>query len=147
LLRNSVLLAFIFLRHQALHILDQVNASLRQPKRLSTEALSRLQSHSWPGNIRDLENVIERSVRLCKSEVLAADDLLIGEPITYADPFDMLPEPFEGFSMDEFLGSARKQLLLRALSLAGGNQSKAARLLGITPQAIHKFLQQSKSKS
>lgn len=131
----------------ALHILDKLNGSLRRPKRLSAEALSRLQSHSWPGNVRDLENVIERSVRLCRGDVLRADDLLITEPVTYADPLDALPEPYEGFSLDEFLGSARKQMILRALQTANGNQSQAARLLGITPQAVHKFLKQSASKA
>ena len=128
----------------ALNILDKLNGSLRRPKRLSPEALSRLQSHSWEGNVRDLENVIERSVRLCRRDVLDADDLLITEPVTYADPLDVLPNPYEGFSLEEFLGSARKQMILRALEAANGNQSQAARLLGITPQAVHKFLQQSK---
>ena len=131
----------------ALHILDRLNGSLRRPKRLSSEALSRLQSHNWPGNVRDLENVIERSVRLCRRDVLDADDLLITEPVTYADPLGALPDPQEGFSLDEFLGSARKQMILRALEAANGNQSQAARLLGISPQAVHKFLQQSKSKT
>jgi transcriptional regulator with GAF, ATPase, and Fis domain len=131
----------------ALHILDRLNASLRRPKRLSAEALSRLQSHNWPGNVRDLENVIERSVRLCRHDVLDADDLLISEPVTFADPLDALPDPYEGFSLDEFLGSARKQMILRALEAAKGNQSQAARMLGITPQAVHKFLQQSKAKA
>jgi len=131
----------------ALHILDRLNGSLRRPKRLSAEALSRLQSHNWAGNVRDLENVIERSVRLCRHDVLDADDLLITEPVTYADPLDALPDPYEGFSLDEFLGSARKQMLLRALEAANGNQSQAARLLGVTPQAVHKFLQQSKRKT
>lgn len=131
----------------ALHILDRLNGSLRRPKRLSAEALSRLQSHNWAGNVRDLENVIERSVRLCRHDVLDADDLLITEPVTYADPLDALPDPYEGFSLDEFLGSARKQMILRALEAANGNQSQAARMLGITPQAVHKFLQQSKRKS
>jgi transcriptional regulator with PAS, ATPase and Fis domain len=131
----------------ALHILDRLNGSLRRPKRLSSEALSRLQSHSWPGNVRDLENVIERSVRLCRSDVLGADDLLITEPVTYADPLDAMPEPHEGFSLEEFLGSARKQMILRALEATNGNQSQAARLLGITPQAVHNFLQKTKSKA
>jgi len=130
-----------------LHVLDKINGSLKRQKRISSNALSRLQSHNWPGNVRDLENVIERSVRLCRRDVLEADDLLITEPITYADPLDALPEPYEGFSLDEFLGSARKQLLLRALDTTSGNQSQAARLLGITPQAVHKFLQQFKSNS
>ncbi|MBI5606610.1 MAG: sigma 54-interacting transcriptional regulator, partial [Deltaproteobacteria bacterium] len=129
----------------ALYILDKINGSLRKAKRLSPEALSRLQAHNWLGNVRDLENVIERSARLCRKDVIAADDLLISDPIAYADPLEALPTPYEGFSMDEFLASARKQLLLRALEASVGNQSRAARLLGITPQAVHKFLQQGKT--
>lgn len=128
----------------ALSTLDRLNSSLRHPKGLTAEALSRLQSNDWPGNVRDLENAIERSVRLCRRDVLNADDILITEPITYADPLEALPTPYEGFSMDGFLGSARKQLILRALEATKGNQSQAARLLGITPQAVHKFLNESK---
>lgn len=124
----------------ALHVLDRVNATMRTPRRLSQEALARLQSHPWPGNVRDLENVIERSVRLSRHEVLEADDLLISEPVTHADPLDALPEPEPGFSLEGYLGSARKQLILRALEIADGNQSEAARLLGISPQAVSKFL-------
>lgn len=131
----------------ALYVLDGLNGSLRHPKRLSSEALSRLQAHDWPGNVRDLENVIERSIRLCHHGVLDADDLLITEPVTYADPLEALPDPYEGFSLDEFLGSARKQMILRALEAANGNQSQAARMLGVTPQAVHKFLQQLKPKA
>jgi two-component system response regulator PilR (NtrC family) len=127
-----------------LHILDRLNGSLKRQRRLTADALSRLQAHNWEGNIRDLENVIERSVRLSRVEVLDASDLLITEPITYADPLDALPEPYEGFSLDEFLGSARKQMILRALDAANGNQSQAARMLGVTPQAVHKFLNQTK---
>jgi len=129
----------------ALHILDQINAGLKKPKRLSPEALSRLQGHSWPGNVRDLENCMERSARLAKQDVLKADDLLIAEPIAYADPLAGLPEPSEDFSIEEFFTSARKQLMLKAINIAEGNQSEAARLLGITPQAVHKFLQSTRA--
>ena len=131
----------------ALHILDRVNTSLRNPKRISPEALARLQTHNWPGNVRDLENTIERSVRLCRGDVLQPNDLLISEPITYADPLDALPEPSEGFSLEEFLTSARKQIILKAVEASSGNRSQAARLLGVTPQAVHKFLRQIKNKS
>jgi len=126
----------------ALHLLDRINATIRHPKRLSQDALARLQSHSWLGNVRDLENVIERSARLCRGDVLDADDLLITEPIAHADPLDALPEPEPGFSMDHFLSGARKQLILRAMEIARGNQSEAARLLGVTPQAVSKFLRE-----
>lgn len=129
----------------ALHILDRLNAGLKKPKRLSPGALSRLQSHSWPGNVRDLENCLERSARLAKQDVLDADDLLISEPIAYADPLAGLPEPSEDFSIEAFLTSARKQLMLKAMDMAGGNQSEAARLLGVTPQAVHKFLQTTRA--
>lgn len=129
----------------ALQVLDRVNASMRSPKRLSQGALARLQGHLWPGNVRDLQNVIERSVRLCRTQVLDAEDLLISEPITHADPLDALPEPHPGFSLDKFISSARKQLILRAIEIANGNQSEAARLLGISPQAVNKFLRQGES--
>jgi len=129
-----------------LHILDRLNGSLKRQRRLTADALNRLQARNWEGNIRDLENVIERSVRLSRVEVLDASDLLITEPVTYADPLDALPEPCEGFSLDEFLGSARKQIILRALETANGNQTQAARMLGVTPQAVHKFLNQTKRK-
>jgi len=124
----------------ALYTLDRINSTLRVPRRLTSDALVRLQNYSWPGNVRDLENVIERSARLAKQRVLDADDLIISDPVTYADPLAALPEPDENFSLERYLTSARKQLILRALELAKGNRSEAARLLGVTPQAVHKFL-------
>ena len=129
----------------ALAVLDRVNTSLKQPQRLTTEALLRLQSYDWPGNIRELSNVIERSARLTRLAVLNADDLILSEPIGHADPLTALPEPAENFSLEEFLSSARKQLVMRALEISQGNQSEAARLLGVTPQAVHKFLQKYKA--
>ena len=62
--------------------------------------------------------------------------------MTHADPFESLPEPQPGFILEDFLGSARKQLILKALEIAKGNQSEAARLLGLTPQAVNKFFKQ-----
>ena len=129
----------------ALSVLDRVNATLKKPKRLSPEALTRLQSHTWPGNVRDLENVIERSVRLARQDLLDADDLIINGQIVSLDPLASLPEPQDGFSLEEYLTSVRKQLILRALETAKGNQSEAARLLGITPQAVHKFVRKEEN--
>ncbi len=130
----------------ALHILDRINTGLKRPKRLSQAALIRLQAQPWPGNVRDLRNVIERSARLTTSDVIDADDLLISEPVVKEDPLNFLPEPTEGFSIEDFLSSARKQLILRAIESAKGNQSEAARLLGVSPQAIHKFVLQLRNE-
>ncbi len=131
--------------HLALHMVARLNASLRAPRRLSPAALQRLSQHDWPGNIRDLENVIGRSLLLAPGEVLEAADVLFDAPAAgSADPLDALPAPHEGFSLDTFLNEARRQLILRALHLAAGKQSTAARLLGVTPQAISKFLRDEK---
>ena len=131
----------------ALYILDRLNATLKRPKRLSPGALTRLQNHSWLGNVRDLENVLERSARLAKPDLLEADDLLLDDPISSPDEFAGLPTPVEGFSLEKYLSGARKQLLLKALEAVKGNQSQAAKLLGISPQAVHKFLRDGTSSS
>ena len=126
----------------ALHVLDRLNARLKRPKRLTPAALSRLQGHAWPGNVRDLENTLERSARLTTKDLLDADDLRMAEPLSAADPLAHLPEPQDGFSLEDFLRQSRKLLLLRALELSHGNQTAAARLLGMSPQAVHKFVQE-----
>jgi transcriptional regulator with GAF, ATPase, and Fis domain len=61
------------------------------------------------------------------------------------DPLAALPTPREGFSLEHFLDDTRRQLILRALEQTGGKQSAAARLLGVTPQAIHRFLRDTKA--
>ena len=129
----------------ALHVLDRVNSTLKRRKRLSPDALTRLQNHFWPGNVRGLENVIERSARLARHDILNADDIIISEPVTYADPLSALPEPDEIFSLEEYVASVRNQLILKAIEIARGNKSEAARLLGITPQAVHKFLKKKEN--
>ena len=126
-------------------MVDRLNRSLRQPKRLAIGAVQRLEQGTWAGNVRALENAIGRSMLLCVHEVLEADDLVL-EPVTNApDQFDRLPTPSAGFSLETFLDSVRKQLLLKALDVTNGNQSQAARLLGITPQAVHKFVKKGEA--
>ncbi|MSS73442.1 MAG: hypothetical protein EXS64_18425 [Candidatus Latescibacteria bacterium] len=122
------------------HCLERLNASLRYPKRFSQSAITRLENHTWPGNIRELKSVIERSAQLCRKSLLEADDLLISDPIRQADPLAALPEPNNGFSLEDFVQKVRKQLFLRALEKAQGNRSEAARLLGVSPQAVHQFM-------
>ncbi|TAK86132.1 MAG: sigma-54-dependent Fis family transcriptional regulator [Betaproteobacteria bacterium] len=124
----------------ALAILDRINAALRHPKKLTPGALVKLQGLPWPGNVRDLENALERSALLAKKEVLDADDVVLAEPPGEDQVNANLPEPQPGFSIEDYLKDARRKLVARALELADGNRSKAARLLGITPQALHKFV-------
>jgi transcriptional regulator with GAF, ATPase, and Fis domain len=83
---------------------------------------------------------------LAPKDVIEADDLIISEPVSREDPLSLLPEPADGFSMEDFLSSARKQLVLKAMEAANGNQSEAARLLGVSPQAVHKYLLKLKER-
>ena len=78
--------------------------------------------------------------------MLDADDLLISEPIAGRDDPEGLPEPREGFSLEGFIEGARKQLMPRALEIAGGNQSEETRLLGVSPQAVDKFLRSTSDR-
>ena len=124
----------------ALHALQRINLRLRTPKRLSGPALVRLERQPWRGNIRDLENVIGRSALMARGDVIGPDDLLLEE--APAPGARGLPEPHEGFELEAYLSDARRALIERALALCHGRQAAAARLLGLTPQAVNKFVQQ-----
>jgi two-component system response regulator HydG len=125
----------------ALMLLRQINQRREKPRQLTTAALARLERQAWPGNVRDLLNVLERSVLYSRAEVIDAEDLIItcGPPAN--DPFAALPEPAAGFKVEDYLGQVRNQLFLRALDACKGNQTAAADLLGVSKQAVSKFVQ------
>jgi transcriptional regulator with PAS, ATPase and Fis domain len=123
----------------ALSFLARMNEGLAaNPRRLTQAALQRLENHTWPGNVRELSHVIERSVLLSRRQDIDAPDLLIQEPRPSPDPFAQLPEPTEGFALEKYLRDVRHQLVLRAVAKANGNLSEAAKLLGVTRQALSK---------
>ncbi len=124
----------------AVAILRRINQRRQHERQLSKEALRRLEQHDWPGNVRELSNVLERSVLYSQRDVLRPEDLLIVEEALGDDPLSRLPEPDAGFSLEKYLAQAREQLILRALSKCNGNQSAAAEILGLSKQAISKFL-------
>jgi transcriptional regulator with PAS, ATPase and Fis domain len=93
-----------------------------EPPSLSQEALSRLESHSWPGNIRELRNVIERAV------VLRADGPIEPEHL-FSDPSRELLQS-DPDQMDE------RTRILHALQQCAGNQTRAAKLLGISRKTL-----------
>src|SRR5277367_5931670 len=106
---------------------------------ISEGALERLMSYHWPGNVRELENVIERSVLLARGPRVEASDVKIDtggartRPAVAADSF--LPE---GLTLDQY----EQQILREALKRANGNKSQAARLLGLTRNALRYRLAQ-----
>lgn len=96
---------------------------------LTERARQKLLNYSWPGNVRELRNVIERAVIFANQDKIDADDILILEDKPTQPGQDYLPHiPDSGLSLSE----VEKKLLLEALERAQGNQSKAARLLGLS---------------
>jgi DNA-binding NtrC family response regulator len=124
----------------ALFILRQINQRRLKPRQLSKEALARLEHYHWPGNVRELHNVLERSVLYAPKESLKAEHLQIEGNKGSIVNLSGLPEPFEGFSLEDYLNNVREGLIRRALETSGGNQAEAGRLLGMSRQAINKFL-------
>jgi DNA-binding NtrC family response regulator len=129
----------------ALALLRQINLRRHKPRQLSSAALMRLEKYDWPGNVRQLSNVLERSVLYARYEAIDADDLLIPDDHN-KDPFTALPEPSDGFKVEEYLAQVRNLLFLRALEACKGNQTAAAERLGVSKQAVSKFVQGQNDK-
>lgn len=123
----------------SLHVLEDWNRRHQKQRRLSAGALTALSSHAWPGNIRELRRVVFQSAMLTEKAVIGPDDLRFEMPVTQSDRV-AIPEPEPGFSLQDYVETQRSRIVERALEKADGVQAKAARLLGITPQALNQFV-------
>ncbi len=94
---------------------------------LSPAAMERLQGHDWPGNIRELQNVVERALILRRSEMIDVNDLALGSSDGGGGSFCLPDIPDSGISLE----AVEKELVRRALVKADGNRAAAARLLGV----------------
>jgi len=94
---------------------------------LQKTAINKLTKHSWPGNIRELQHVVEKSVILSDSEKLSADDVLIGEEATKKE---IMPETLNLVENERFL-------IEKAIRFTGGNMSLAAKELGINRSTLY----------
>jgi transcriptional regulator with PAS, ATPase and Fis domain len=124
----------------AIALLRQINLRRHKPRQLSSAALMRLEQYHWPGNVRQLSNVLERSVLFALADIIQVEDLDIIEEKPCNDPFVPLPEPSPGFKVDVYMTQVREQLFLRALAACKGNQTEAAERLGVSKQAVSKFV-------
>jgi two-component system response regulator AtoC len=108
-----------------------------QAQSISAEGIERLLQYHWPGNVRELENVIERSLVLASGPVLKAEDIRLdlAPRRNTQTAGNFLPE---GMTLDEY----EQSLIREALHRANGNKSHAARLLGLTRNALRYRLSQ-----
>jgi DNA-binding NtrC family response regulator len=93
------------------------------------DALAALARHTWPGNIRELENVLERAIVLTGATTIGAADLLLDA--RRAPPAVDAPPADEGTGHREYLDAVERARLIAALEAADGNRARAARNLGI----------------
>jgi two-component system response regulator PilR (NtrC family) len=96
--------------------------------RLTPEALEELQRYDFPGNIRELENILERALALTASEEIGVEDLRLSAPA--GAPAEAAPAGSE--ALPDYLDGIERKAILEALGKTGFNRTAAAKLLGIT---------------
>ena len=119
--------------------LDELSADTdKSVHRISPEAIEVLMRYSWPGNIRELHNAIERSLLSCKGDTIAAQDL----PHTILRSTGAVPvadsclDNMGSNDLDVWLESVERRAILQALEQSGGVQAQAARRLGISERSL-----------
>jgi DNA-binding NtrC family response regulator len=120
-------LAAVFLERAAHEL------GLSRPPRLSPATLEMMRAYAWPGNIRELRNVIERAVLLCEGDTVEPKHL----------PFEKISTSWPDRSVKLELTDterAQKERILAALEQCAGNQTRAAEMLGVARQTLTKWL-------
>ncbi len=109
------------------------NEQQRQPMKLSDAAMWALQSYPFPGNVRELENILERVVTLCNGDTIEVDDLLL----PHASASTTVQKSSEdSHDLDKTLLDHEKDMILNALEKTKWNRTAAARLLGVSFRAL-----------
>jgi Nif-specific regulatory protein len=119
----------------ARHFLERASARCgRRVTDLSEEAERHLLTYSWPGNIRELENAIERAVVLGQSDTVLAEDL----PETI---LDAAPAVVDGDgALQSSVSEAKRKLILDAWRDAGGDHNRAAEILKVHPNSLRRLI-------
>ena len=110
----------------------------KEVKRISAYALELLMGYPFPGNIRELENIIERSVALESSSIILPENLIIAEKANGEGPAGEFPEG--GLDLNRELERFEREIIRKALEKARGSKTKAASLLGVSfPSLRHRL--------
>ena len=143
------------------HFLDRFSAQAATPagpagavaaaasKTLSQDAMRRLMAYAWPGNVRQLENAIERAVAISAgraqidvtdlpTEIQQAQETVLASRVT-------LPE--DGIDLDAFVANVERELIERSLERTGGNKGAAARLLNLKRTTLVEKLKRLDAKA
>ena len=133
-------LAQIFIQRYSLAAGKQISA-------ISEDAVERLRSYSWPGNIRQLENAIEQAVVLSKNPVLTLDDLPQEVREDLPPPYNNAGDGQMVFSDMPSLEEIKKRYALYVMNRTRGNISRAAKVLDIDRRSLYRMLARWKIES
>jgi len=113
------------------HFLDKHRGEPAQSVAVSQDAMRRLMAYHWPGNVRQLENAIERAVAISGGRAQIDVGDLLPEVVRQDGPLfpAALSLPEDGLDLDTFVASVERELIQRSLERTGGNKGQAARLL------------------
>ena len=117
---------------------DQMGKSIHG---ISQESMELLEGYEWPGNIRELENVVERAVALEKSQAILPESLpehIVKRVSKGSAAAGLLPE--SGFNLEEHVEGLERGYITQALQRSGGVQIKAAELLGIPYRSFRYYV-------
>ncbi len=120
------------------HFLEKYSADTGgRIKEITPAAVDKLSAYHWPGNVRELENIIERAMVLARSDSIGVDDVHLDQARAGTPSGDVAFLP-DGMTLDQY----EQQLIREALRRADDNKSQAARLLGLTRNALRYRLSQ-----
>jgi len=101
---------------------------------LSEDAVAALQDYAFPGNVRELENILERALALCGEDRIGKDDLYLSVPEAAME--EVSREPGAKWPLQDYLDRVEKEAIMEALEKTRYNKTAAAKLLGITFRAL-----------
>jgi DNA-binding NtrC family response regulator len=117
------------------HFLARAAASGGRHKQLDAAALDKLRHHAWPGNARELRNVIERACVMTRADVIGPDDIDISGIELTAGRAELDAD------LPTAVAQLETKMIQRALDACGGNRTEAARRLNINRQLLYTKMQ------
>lgn len=120
-------------KHFLARFIDHPNEEAPQ---LSTESMAALASYPFPGNVRELENVLERAITLCEGNTIHPEDLQLSNTREIDPSSRETNANRPGLQLENYLDTIEKEAIVKALEQTGYNKTAAARLLGITFRAL-----------